>query len=359
MFSERLKKLRKEHKITQEFLADNIGVERSSVGKYESSSVIPSTDVLIKIAEFFNVSTDYLLGRTAFRKTMELFEQWSGHNDPHFEAPFDFGGLLKEVRESQDVSQQEVSEALGITESDVNDIEDGTLPLNYEWAEKYATFLGTSVTQIFINNGMDASLNDIPLALLHHYQEQGMSENEMAVAYAKFRKSKDEEAQRELSEEYRHEQEHLKKYSRLDDHGRYIVDTVTSIEYDRIHKVDEQAATYDIPLLGKTAAGAPLTYADPSYETVGVKTIPKGAEFALTVSGDSMEPIIGNGSIVFVKPQPVAENGEIVIAEVNREVTCKRFYKSEDGQIELRSVNPKYEPIVKFDSLRIIGKVIL
>lgn len=63
MFSERLKFLRKQNKVTQEILADKVGVERSSIGKYETSNVVPSTEVLIKIAEYFDVSTDYLLGR--------------------------------------------------------------------------------------------------------------------------------------------------------------------------------------------------------------------------------------------------------------------------------------------------------
>ncbi|MBR2389002.1 MAG: helix-turn-helix domain-containing protein [Clostridia bacterium] len=68
-FSERLKNLRKQNKITQEKLAAIIGVERSSIGKYESSTTIPSNETLIKIAQFFNVSTDYLLGNNITRKT--------------------------------------------------------------------------------------------------------------------------------------------------------------------------------------------------------------------------------------------------------------------------------------------------
>ncbi len=63
MLSGRLKTLRSQHKMTQEELAKLIGVERSSVGKYESANVIPSAEVLTKIADIFNVSIDYLLGR--------------------------------------------------------------------------------------------------------------------------------------------------------------------------------------------------------------------------------------------------------------------------------------------------------
>lgn len=72
MFKDVLKSLRKERKITQEQLAVILGVERSSIGKYESSpegkEVIPSVDVLHKIADYFDVSLDYLLGRTDIKK---------------------------------------------------------------------------------------------------------------------------------------------------------------------------------------------------------------------------------------------------------------------------------------------------
>lgn len=65
MLNQRLKSLRQEKKITQEQLAEIIGVERSSIGKYESPNkpVVPSSDIIIKLAEYFNVSVDYLLGR--------------------------------------------------------------------------------------------------------------------------------------------------------------------------------------------------------------------------------------------------------------------------------------------------------
>lgn len=64
MFREQLKSLRKREKITQEQLAGAMGVERSTVGKWEGNDqIIPSTEMLNKLAEYFNVSIDYLLGR--------------------------------------------------------------------------------------------------------------------------------------------------------------------------------------------------------------------------------------------------------------------------------------------------------
>jgi len=61
VIGERIKKLRKENEITQEELAKNIDVSTSMVGMYETNARKPSYEVLIKIAKYFGVSTDYLL----------------------------------------------------------------------------------------------------------------------------------------------------------------------------------------------------------------------------------------------------------------------------------------------------------
>ena len=60
-----LKALRNELKISQQQLADEIGVSQQSVNKYENQAVEPDIAVLIKIADYFCVSLDYLVGRTA------------------------------------------------------------------------------------------------------------------------------------------------------------------------------------------------------------------------------------------------------------------------------------------------------
>lgn len=69
MFRDRLKELRSEKKLTQEKLADLLGLERSSVGKYEGNKGnLPSPDILQQLADFFDVSVDYLLDRSDIKK---------------------------------------------------------------------------------------------------------------------------------------------------------------------------------------------------------------------------------------------------------------------------------------------------
>lgn len=51
--------------MTQQELADKIGVSRGTIGMYEIGKRDPDTNTLIKIAQTFNVTTDYLLGNTS------------------------------------------------------------------------------------------------------------------------------------------------------------------------------------------------------------------------------------------------------------------------------------------------------
>lgn len=61
-FGSRLKELRKQSGLTQQQLADRIGVTKSVISFYELRERSPSPDVLAKLSYIFHVSTDYLLG---------------------------------------------------------------------------------------------------------------------------------------------------------------------------------------------------------------------------------------------------------------------------------------------------------
>ncbi|WP_153732744.1 helix-turn-helix domain-containing protein [Sporosarcina obsidiansis] len=85
MLGERLKKLRTESKLTQDELGKKINVTKVSISGYENGNRSPDTETLQKIADTFNVTTDYLLGRSDNpRKTAdEEFEVFA--NDPELE----------------------------------------------------------------------------------------------------------------------------------------------------------------------------------------------------------------------------------------------------------------------------------
>ncbi|MFV0411967.1 MAG: helix-turn-helix domain-containing protein [Oscillospiraceae bacterium] len=58
---EKIKRLRKEQKISQEQLADTLGLSRQAVSRWETENAIPETAIIIKLSDIFHVSTDYLL----------------------------------------------------------------------------------------------------------------------------------------------------------------------------------------------------------------------------------------------------------------------------------------------------------
>lgn len=63
-FATRLNKLRTDNGLTMEQLGKIIGTTRATISNLENEQKKPSLDMVIKLAEYFNVSIDYLVGRT-------------------------------------------------------------------------------------------------------------------------------------------------------------------------------------------------------------------------------------------------------------------------------------------------------
>ncbi|HEM9618018.1 TPA: helix-turn-helix transcriptional regulator [Streptococcus agalactiae] len=72
MFPERLKELRKKSNLTQKDMAEYFGTSQPSYQAWESGKRNPNSESLDKIANFFNVSTDYLLGNTDLKNPDDL-----------------------------------------------------------------------------------------------------------------------------------------------------------------------------------------------------------------------------------------------------------------------------------------------
>jgi repressor LexA len=111
------------------------------------------------------------------------------------------------------------------------------------------------------------------------------------------------------------------------------------------------------------AAGLPL-YAESDFERIEFPEdeIPDGADFGIRISGDSMEPTIADGSVVWVHKQSNIRDGEIGIFTLADSAVCKRVRLNGRGRIrQLESDNPAYEPITgnDLDDLRVVGKVLL
>lgn len=71
---ENLKKLRAEAGISQKQLAEAVGVSQQSINKYENHNIEPDIATLIRIAEYFNTSVDYLVGHADVRHRIESLQ---------------------------------------------------------------------------------------------------------------------------------------------------------------------------------------------------------------------------------------------------------------------------------------------
>jgi repressor LexA len=84
----------------------------------------------------------------------------------------------------------------------------------------------------------------------------------------------------------------------------------------------------------------------------------KESSFMLKVSGDSMiDAGIHEGDVVILARGKTPRNGEIVVAEVDREWTIK-FYEKRGASVVLSPANIRYQPIIPQEEVRIAGVVI-
>jgi repressor LexA len=126
----------------------------------------------------------------------------------------------------------------------------------------------------------------------------------------------------------------------------------------------EGEAMAGVPLVGRIAAGTPITAAEMPGDVVSLPRllVGHGDLIMLTVAGDSMTgAAIADGDWVVVRRAPDAESGDIVAAMLDSadgggEATVKTLHKH-DGHVWLMPQNPAYIPILG-DGAVIIGKVV-
>jgi SOS-response transcriptional repressor LexA len=79
------------------------------------------------------------------------------------------------------------------------------------------------------------------------------------------------------------------------------------------------------------------------------------ADFAVTVRGDSMEPMVSEGDIAVFRASETAGNGQFVAAVIDGQMLLKRFVHQSKGPARLESLNPAYPPIPWSEEARIQG----
>jgi len=132
-----------------------------------------------------------------------------------------------------------------------------------------------------------------------------------------------------------------------------------------IRTILPQNTMISIPILGRVAAGEPILAEEQAMGRVQIDSFFLGTTkkvFALKVVGDSMiDDGIHDGDYLFIKKQPVANRGDIVVAMIEGEATCKRYYPEGD-RIRFQPANARLKPIYvhkdQFRAVDILGVVV-
>lgn len=224
---------------------------------------------------------------------------------------------LKEARKAAGLSQKDVYEWLGVSQSTFSSWETGKSapPINVflQLCIKYEI---DNITDYFLSDGI--------------YSRQRVLDSRM-----------------------------LSKLADLPERGRAAVYNCLEFEYSNM-RMAQITKKRTLPVYFQPAAAGLGNYLGESQYDELELDAPDTADAGVRISGDSMEPVIGDNEIVFVKFQPHLLGDQIGIFVLNGEAFCKRL-EYRGGEAYLCSFNPKYSPIhiLPTDNLRIIGRVLL
>lgn len=305
----KLKELRKEHKLSMKELGKILGLSESTISLYEAGKREPDIKTLIKMADYFKVSVDVLIGRNETNEDDILdTEHGEGTLDGHSLCMFNFEKMCKELDEH----------SLDIIHSVLYALR--RIQYNDALFAKDKQYVFTAVTELIgrIERYVDdfRTAMDSKMIFDYSYHNKRFINGEVAV---------------------------LKRITNLiTPEQKPVAESTIVIPF------------YETPV----SAGTGSWLGDDilaEWLTVPRNDMTTSADFALKISGDSMQPKFSNGETVLVKQTSSVFEGEIGVFVLNGESYIKKL-----GKKELVSLNPAYKPIPLhgFDDVRCVGKVL-
>lgn len=304
----KLRELRKQKNLSMKELGSILGLAESTISLYENGKREPDIATLKKIANYFNVSVDELLGCNDSDDDTMNAEYRSTVREVHTPVMINFENMCKSLDEETLGRIHVVLHSLRLiqnnTEFNVND--------KKHFFDCIAAIVGR--IELHINNF------------------QSLSDKKNSFDLSKYNN-------RFINAEIK----------ALKD----IVDTLCSPEEA------EKTKTIIIPMYLTGASAGTGNWLDDNV-SVEWMTIPNNketqkADYMLKVVGDSMQPKFFDGDYILVKSSESIFEGEIGIFILNGESYIKKM-----GRNELISLNPAYEPIklTEYDNIRCAGKVL-
>jgi len=173
------------------------------------------------------------------------------------------------------------------------------------------------------------------------------------------------------------ENDYVLKYRQLDNHGREVIDILMEKELERVSFLNTRNESVKKTILDdkwivlkvyqqRASAGLGNYLSEDSnddYEEMqfAANQVSERADFCVRIKGESMEPKINDGDIVFVKAVPKVEPDNVGIFVYEGESYCKRLRIDQTkGAVILESLNKSFAPkhITQPEALRTVGLVI-
>lgn len=260
------------------------------------------------------------------------------------------GQRIKARREAIAMSQVALADLIGEKKQTLYKYESGIITnIPIDKIESIAKALST--TPAYLMGWEDDPMDPVP----PEESTRGKTQEQRAELYAwKHRGAREAIEKLDLPEDAL---KLAKDYTALDQPGKNVVKVVVAEEGKRVQaekerrKIEpaEPSDTRYIPLYYTPAAAGlmqPAEGQDYDYIEVGLD-VPRKADCAVKIDGDSMEPYIRNGSIVYVTREPL-ENGDVGIFCVDGDMICKQYYIDEWGNVRLLSLNRKRSDADRF-----------
>lgn len=327
-----LKAIRKEKKIKQVDVAKYLNITNATYSRYETGSLEPSNDTLRKLAKYFDVSVDYLLG----------YVENNGFNGERpnkkaiqipAEVPMAEMSILKKLRRNAKRSQASIASELRITRQMYAKYESGISVIPPTALKILSRIYGVSIDYILGNDKenhntlkIGSRSERIRKKIRIARRAAGLNQESAATALGIKRPT--------LT---RYESGSLKVSGEM----LASMADVYGVSMDFFNDKG-----FRIPILRRIPAGIPFEAITDieGWEEIDPERSKEGLFYCLRIEGRSMEPTIMDGSLVVCRVQNEVPNGKVAIVSINGDdATCKRVQLNPDG-ITLIGDNPSVYP---------------
>lgn len=254
-------------------------------------------------------------------------------------------GNLKKLRERLGMTQEEFAASLGLSKTTYNNYETGVRDPKSAFWKKVASKYDVTIDYLL------GLVSEEEFYLNYSHVEEVSSNNETALSFS------------------RAAYHVARAYEKATPPVQRTVEVALEPFMDgpakkKVYVAKNDEMEIDVIIYDQPAAAGLGNYLDGAeYVKIGFpkRIVPRGTDFAVRISGDSMTPDIRDGGLVFVKSQPVIENGQTGIFVLDGNSYCKEL-KIDRGnkQVRLVSRNPKYSDIIisNENDLRTVGRVL-